>query len=97
MFAAYPTRALAHNDTVQLTRAYAPAELAAIMAAPSVRGAEALLPTLVQTEVLVGLLSHDRPAAVSALLARFPPEERPFVERGLIWLAKYGLVRLLRA
>jgi glycosyltransferase involved in cell wall biosynthesis len=94
MFAAYPTRALAHNDTVQLTRAYAPAELAAIMAAPSVRGTEILLPTLPQTQTLIGLLSHDRPAAVSALLARFTPAERPFVERGLVWLAKYGLVSL---
>jgi hypothetical protein len=59
-----------------------------------VRGAEILLPTLTQTEFLIGLLSHDRPAAVGALLARFAPEERPFVERGIVWLAKYGLVRL---
>ncbi len=94
MFAAYPTRALTHSDTVQLTRAHAPAELAAIMAAPSVRGAEVLLPTLSQTETLIGMLSHDHPAAVSALLARFAPAERPFIERGLVWLAKYGLVRL---
>jgi hypothetical protein len=94
MFAAYPTRALTHSDTVQLTRAYGPADLTAIMAAPSVRGADVLLPTLSQTEALIGRLSHDRPAAVSALLAGFAPAERPFIERGLVWLAKYGLVRL---
>jgi hypothetical protein len=93
MFAAYPSHTLAHTDKAQLTRAFAPAELAAIMAAPSVRGADGRLPTLPETEALVGALSQDRPAAVSALLARFPPERRPFIERGLVWLAKYGVVR----
>jgi glycosyltransferase involved in cell wall biosynthesis len=93
MYAAYPSHTLAHTDTVQLARAFAPAELAAIMAAPSVRGAEGRLPTLPETEALIGALSQDRPAAVAALLARFPPERRPFLERGLVWLAKYGLVR----
>ncbi len=93
MFAAYPSHTLAHTDTVQLTRAFAAAELAAIMAAPSVRGADGRLPTFPETEALIGALSQDRPAAVGALLARFPPERRPFLERGLVWLAKYGVVR----
>jgi glycosyltransferase involved in cell wall biosynthesis len=93
MFAAYPTRPLAHTDTVQLTRACPPQDLAAIMALASVRGADSRLPTLAQTETLVGLLSHDRPMAVGPLLDRFQPELRPFLERGLVWLAKYGLVR----
>jgi hypothetical protein len=93
MFAAYPSHTLAHTDKVQLTRAFAPAELAAIMAAPSVRGADGRLPTLPETEALIGALSQDRPAAVGALLTRFPPERRPFLERGLVWLAKYGVVR----
>jgi glycosyltransferase involved in cell wall biosynthesis len=93
MFAAYPSHTLTHTDTVQLTRAFAPAELAAIMAAPSIRGAESRLPTLAQTEALIAELSHDRPAAVGVLLTKFAPEQRPFLERGLIWLAKYGVVR----
>ena len=94
MFAAYPSHALAHSDTVQLTRAFGPAELAALMAQPSVRGAESRLPTPPQTAALVAALSHDRPAAVGLLLNGFPPEERPFLERGLVWLAKYGVVRI---
>jgi hypothetical protein len=93
MFAAYPSHTLAHTDTVQLTRAFAPAELAAIMAAPSVRGAEGRLPTFPETEALIAALSQDRLSGVGALLARFPPERRPFLERGLVWLAKYGVVR----
>jgi glycosyltransferase involved in cell wall biosynthesis len=93
MFAAYPTRALVHTDTVQLTRACSPQDLAALMAAPSVRGAESRLPTPLQTETLVALLSQDRPMAVGPLLDRFEPEARPFMERGLVWLAKYGVLR----
>ncbi|MGZ6017084.1 MAG: glycosyltransferase family 4 protein [Phenylobacterium sp.] len=96
MFAAYPSHSLGHSDTVQLTRAFAPEDLAAIMTAPSVRGAETRLPTLSQTEALIAALSHDRPAAVGVILSGFPPEERPFLERGLVWLAKYGVVRFSR-
>ncbi len=54
------------------------------------------LSALPQTEALIAVLSHDRPAAVGAILAGFPPQERPFLERGLVWLAKYGLVRFSR-
>ena len=93
MFAAYPSHTLTHTDTVQLTRAWEPQALATMMAAPSVRGAEGRLPTLAQTEALIAALSQDRPAAVGALLARFSPEQRPYLERGLVWLAKYGIVR----
>lgn len=93
MFAAYPTHALAHTDTVQLARPFSSAEFAKIMAAPSVRGAESRLPSLIQTKALVAALSPDRPVAVGDLLAQFPPEQRPFLERGLVWLAKYGLIR----
>lgn len=93
MFVAYPSHTLSHTDTVQLTRAFTPTELAAIMAAPSIRGAESMLPTLPETEALIAALAHGLPTVVSALLATFPPEQRPFLERGLVWLAKYGVVR----
>ena len=93
MFATYPTHALAHSDTVQLSRVFSSSELEAILTAPSVRGAESRLPTLPQTQALIAALSSDRPAAVGALLERFAPEERPYLERGLVWLAKYGVVR----
>ncbi|HEX3700088.1 MAG TPA: glycosyltransferase family 4 protein [Phenylobacterium sp.] len=94
MFAAHPTQALAHSDTVQLTRALSPADLTELLAAPSVRGEESRLPTLAQTEALIAALSHDRPAAVAPLLARFAPEQRPVLERGLVWLAKFGVLRI---
>jgi glycosyltransferase involved in cell wall biosynthesis len=93
MFAAYPSHTLAHTDTAQLRRAVSAQDLAALMAAPSVRGAEDRLPTPAQARALVAALSYDRPAAVGALLASFPPEQRPILERGLVWLAKYGIVR----
>ena len=93
MFAAYPSHTLSHTDAVQLRRDFSGAELAAMMAAPSVRGADDRLPTLSETEALIAALSHDRPTAVGALLHRFQPEQRAILERGLVWLAKYGIVR----
>ncbi|MBS0360769.1 MAG: glycosyltransferase family 4 protein [Proteobacteria bacterium] len=93
MFAGHPSHILAHTDTVQLRRALPPQDLAALMAAPSVRNVEDRLPTLPQTEALIAALSYDRPRALGPLLAAFPPEQRPILERGLVWLAKYGVVR----
>lgn len=58
-----------------------------------VRAEAARLPHISEAEAIL-----DRPAAgprtVAALLAEIPPERRPFVERRIVWLAKFGFVRL---
>lgn len=93
MFASYPTAALAVGDTVMLARPFAPGEAAALLQGPSVRNHAARLPSLAEAEALLALLS-DGPRTVGALLAQISPERRPFIERGIVWLAKFGLVRL---
>lgn len=93
MFQAYPTAALGAGDTIALARALAPGEAAELLEGPSVRRDAARLPSLAEAEAILASLATG-PRTVSALLAQAPPERRPFVERGILWLAKFGLVRL---
>jgi len=93
MFASYPTAALTHADTVRLRRAFAPGEVAELMARASVRHGGPRLPTLAEVHAVIGALAVDHEIAVGSLVATFPPERRAFVERGLVWLAKFGLVK----
>ncbi len=94
MFASYPTGALSQADTAWLPRAYAAGELTEILARASVRDGAARLPTLAETHAIVRALSPDHETEIGILVATFPPERRALVERGLVWLAKYGLVKL---
>jgi len=93
MFGAYPTAALAAADMVALARPFAEGEAALLMELPSVRNAAARLPAIAEAEAILAALAGG-PRPVSALLAETPPERRPFVERGILWLAKFGFVRL---
>ncbi|MBW8816476.1 MAG: glycosyltransferase family 4 protein [Caulobacterales bacterium] len=93
MFAAYPTAPLTAGDLVALARPLAPGEATELLSRPSVRNPLARLPAAEEAEVLVAILSQG-PMTVGDLVAQAPVDRQPFVERGLLWLAKFGLVRL---
>ena len=93
MFQPYPSGVISSISMVTLDRAFADGEVAALLARPGVRSAAARLPTEVESETLVARLSTG-PKSVGALLAEVPAERRAFVERGITWLAKFGIVRL---
>ncbi|MCW5760399.1 MAG: hypothetical protein KIS90_11595, partial [Phenylobacterium sp.] len=60
---------------------------------PHVRNPAARLPTVDESVTLLAVLA-ERPLTVGAILAETPPERRPFIERGILWLAKFGFLRL---
>ncbi|WP_293898510.1 glycosyltransferase family 4 protein [Phenylobacterium sp.] len=93
MFAAYPTGPLTGAELVALARPFAPGEAAEIIGRPSVWNLAARLPELDEVEFLLAALTAG-PCPVALLLEGFPPERRPFVERGILWLAKFGVLRL---
>ena len=93
MFAGYPTGQLSAADTVALARPLADGEVAEILGQPAVRSAAARLPELDEVLALLRRLTPG-PRTVADLMAETAPERRPFVERGLVWLAKYDVVRL---
>ncbi len=93
MFEGYPTATLAGMDMVMLDRPLAVGEASALMDRHSVRNTAARLPTDSEIEAVVARLTAG-PRSVAAVLAEIPAERRPFVERGILWLAKFGIVRL---
>eukprot|EP01035_Chromulina_nebulosa_P007560 gene7560-10204_t len=80
---------------VTLDRPFAEGEVAAVLARPGVRSAAARLPTDDEAEALIARLATG-PKSVSALLAEVPADRRPFVERGIVWLAKFGMLRTVQ-
>ncbi|WP_293677140.1 glycosyltransferase family 4 protein [uncultured Phenylobacterium sp.] len=93
MFAAYPTGVLGAADVLELARPFAAGEGAAIMARPSVVNVAARLPDETEVEALLASLGEG-PKTVAQLMQETGPERRPFVERSLTWLMKFGFLRL---
>ncbi|WP_296599941.1 glycosyltransferase family 4 protein [Phenylobacterium sp.] len=91
MFSAYPSAILGPADIVALVEA--PEAVAARLANPSARVEAARLPSPAEAMALLETLRNG-PRTVGELLATTPAERRPFAERGLAWLAKFGAVRL---
>lgn len=93
MFAGYPTAVLGADDRVALARPFAPGQAAERMQRAFVRADAARLPDIPEAVAILERLAAG-PRTVAALLSETPPERRPFVERGIVWLAKFGFVRL---
>lgn len=93
MFADWPTAPLSDADSVALARPVEPGDIAALLAAPGVRSPAARLPGADEIEALTGRLAAG-PLTVAELLGPLPAERRAFVERALVWLAKFGVLRL---
>jgi hypothetical protein len=45
--------------------------------------------------IVLDFLRHSGPQKASAIVERFPAAKRPFVTRGLVWLAKMEAVRII--
>jgi glycosyltransferase involved in cell wall biosynthesis len=93
MFAAYPTAALAGDDVLEPGRPLVPGELTGLMRRPGVRNPLARLPEDAEAEALLARLALS-PLTVTQILDDTPLERRPFVERGLAWMLKFGFLRL---
>lgn len=93
MFAGYPTVHLASHHSVALARPFSETEAAELMTRALVRNTAARLPSVEEAVTLLSRLAAG-PRVLEDLLAEIPPERRPFMERGIVWLAKFGFVRL---
>lgn len=93
MFSDWATAALGPDDRVELAGRLGADEIAARLLRPEVRHPAARLPEMPEVRQMLTLLQTG-PATVAQLLASFPAERRPFLERGLLWLAKFDLLRL---
>lgn len=93
MFAGHPSDALKPSDVVSLARPFTLDAMTDHLARPGVDDPVARLPDAAERAAIFSLLSVG-PRTVGALLAEASPDRRPFIERGLLWMAKFGVLRL---
>ena len=95
-FAGYATATLAAGDRIELAEGATPETLDTATGSTLVAFAKAVNPPL---EVMHGILEtlKDGGRTVAALLQDWPPETQGLRVRSLLWLAKLGLVRILKS
>lgn len=94
LFANYPTLAPTPSTRVSLTPGMTWAEAKGRLSRPPAGYSKTHLPTPAETEALYTAVAALESATASDIVAGFPANRRPFVERALLWLAKYGIVRI---
>jgi hypothetical protein len=91
-FADYPSKSLAPTDRLVLTGAERE-WLKIVRQSPLVSYAEEVLPTEAECEQIVDLIARGTEIAIDIANA-FPTSRQGIVFRGLVWLAKFGLIRV---
>lgn len=95
LFAGYPTRHIARTDRIMRTPGLDLNQALARLDAPLGLYSGYNRPVRSElTAILAGLDGAATPS-VAELLQRFPAGRRPYVERGLLWLARNDLVAIL--
>lgn len=94
LFAGYPTRTLEGSDQLFLTDVHAITKLRDLRKIHLVSYGAGLLPDEAQTEGILAEIAKRPGLPVANALEVLPPESRPQMMRGLVWLVKLGLVRV---
>lgn len=95
LFGGYATEWLTGSTVVTLTPGQSWTSVQALMTAQLATYGGWALPSAPELERLVEGLMKVRQISVADLVAPFAAARRPFVERGLLWLAKYQVITIL--
>lgn len=94
IFANYPTEAPSPSTRFSLTPGMTWADALKHLSLPPAGYAKTFLPTLAEREALFVAVAAQEGATAQELVAGFPVGRRPLMERALLWLAKYGIIRI---
>jgi len=94
LFAAYPSRVLSKDWKVVLTPGMAWPLAQLRLSGPLADYGDMQRPTLAESEQVVAWLTERPEALVSELLQIFPAPRRHAMTRGLLWIARFGVIRL---
>lgn len=94
-FASYPSEWLTATNGLTLAPGMTQAKAAELWTKPLVRMAGHVLPTNAEAERIIVLLGKAKRATAGDIISAFPKPRRPIIERGLLWMAKYGLLIVL--
>jgi glycosyltransferase involved in cell wall biosynthesis len=92
LFGGYPTRNLALQDQLMPTPGLTWAQASARLATPLAAASGLNRPTLAEVEAIFGWLAANPAGRLVDLLTTFPADRRPFIRRGLLWLARYDVL-----
>ncbi len=94
LFAGYPTRHFGKAWTVELNRALTWPDIEQRLTLPLTAYSAFNRPSLDEVRRLVAWLTERPSASVADVVALFPAMRQGPIERGLLWIARYGVVSL---
>ena len=94
LFGGYPTKHLTGTWTVGLSPGLDRAGARVLLSQPLTTYGAFNRPTLDEAETIVEWLAERPGATVSDVAQLFPPERRSTIARGLLWIARYGVIVL---
>lgn len=95
LFGGYPTEWLTTTTMVVLNPGQSAQSLGPLIRSSLTNHGGALLPSKSEMNRMIECLSRTPRLRVADLTILFPLDRRPFVERGLLWMAKYQIVTIL--
>lgn len=95
LFGGYATEWLTASTMLTLTPGQSWAQVQSLLKVQMATYGGASLPTTPELEIIIERLSKTRQITAGDLVAPIPAGRRPFVERGLLWLAKYQVITIL--
>ena len=97
LFGGYPTNHLQPGWRVSLPPGAAWSDAQAVLASPLATYASVHRPSIEVVARVFQWLEQHGPATVAETVEPFAPGERPFIQRGLLWMARFGAIVLTPA
>jgi glycosyltransferase involved in cell wall biosynthesis len=94
LFEAYPTRHAGRDWLVSAPSGLSWDEAEPVLRSPLASYSNFNRPTLDEARRIFALLKAAGPATAHEVAAHFPPGRRPFISRGLLWMARFGALLL---
>ncbi len=95
LFAGYPTEALTPQTVVGVTPGMTWEIASARLTTPLGIIGQWALPFPAERKAMFAYFETHGPATVADMLAQASPRRQPFLERGVLWLVKFGVLQLL--
>ena len=94
LFAAYPSRHLGLDDHIALSPDLAGEAALARLASPQATYSRLNRPSETEVAAMLAWLAERPEGRVADLLQIFPPARRAYILRGVLWIARYGLITI---
>ena len=95
LYGSYATEWLTRHTVVKLAPGMTVELAVATLSHPLARWAPHLLPRMEEAQSMLAFIAERPQTSVDELVAAFPRERANIIDRGVGWLAKYGVIQIL--